>query len=248
MIEMDFSEVLFDLRVTSERIREWREALSTLETVEKQQAYYDAFIFPVLNELDTVIEYRHNRHRDGREIEKLALYAPNFNDLLDKIYSVSPTYLHELVTDAVLCKILKSLTPEQKTIIYQSAVLGYTVAEIAVIKGTSERNIRKTKETALRHIRGQFLPSIMFRYKIQTNEKYRYLFLRGVSTTYWERGFAARLGAEYADYYGEMKFDFVEIIKAYRAQEQRMRDNTARIREAIRRCKERQKTEKVLQN
>jgi len=104
----------------------------------------------------------------------------------------------------------------------------------------------------------------MFRYKIQTKGKYRYLFVRGISTTFEERGFAANLGADYADYYPEYEItektkedtikyaeyynkyvmDFVEITKDYRAQEQRIRDNTARIKDGKRRCKEEKKMKK----
>jgi hypothetical protein len=130
--------------------------------------------------------------------------------------------------------------------------------ELSVISNTTAHNIRKLKRTALEHIRGKYLPVVMFRYKIQTNEKYKWLFARGYSTSFWERLFAATHGEDnkdyypryevdkntkedtlrYIEYYNRHVMDFVEITKDYRAQEQRMRDNTARLKDEKRRYNE----------
>ena len=264
---MDYATALFNLKITAEVLDKWRGDLSELPTIEEQQKYYDTVISPALTKLDKVIDHRHLRHRDGREFEKMVLHDESLDDLAEVVFKKSPDFLHELVSDPVLCCILKRLSPDQKEVIYNNAVMECSVTEISVIKRTSDRNIRKTKEKAIRHIRGQMLPVIMFRYKIQVQEKYRWLFVRGVSTTFKERMFAATIGEDYVDYYDEYEItektkedtvryaeyfrkhvmDFVTITKDYREQAQRMRDNTARLKDAKRRYEEQEEKKKLLQ-
>jgi hypothetical protein len=225
----------------------WREELASKESVEEQDYYYRTVIYPHIQYLEWRIEDRHGRHGDDREFEQMALYDDTLDGLEDAAYRESPDFLHELVTDAALCGILRRLTPDQKEVIYNNAVSGCSVTDISVIKKTTDRNIRKIKNTALRHIRGQYLPVVMFKYKIQTDEKYRWLYVQGISTSHWERLFAATVGADYTDYYDGMAFDFVEITKDYRAWDRRDRDWVANRRDERRRREEILKKKKELQ-
>jgi len=246
----------------------WLRELTAIDDIAEQDTYYRTVIYPHIQYLEWRVNDRHTDKRDGRELEKLKLYDDALDDLTDVVYRTSPGFLHELVTDPTLCRIIKRLTPDQKEVIYNSAVLEFSIQDMSVIKKTTDRNILKTKETALRHIRGQFLPVVMFKHKIQTKEKYRWLFVRGVSTTFEERGFAANIGAEYTDYYPDYVvdektkkdtlryieyynkhvMDFVEITRDYRAQAQRIKDNTARLEDEKRRFKELMEKKKELQN
>ena len=239
----------------------WLRELAAIDDIEKQDTYYRTVIYPHINYFENRVELRHKKHRhvslydedtadtdDNFFYDKNKLeHIPDVVDFDNGIFELSPDLLHELVTDPALCLIIKGLTDEQRSIIYQNAVLDYSTMRISVIKGTTDRNVRKTKDTALRHVRGQYLPVVMFKYKIQTNGKYRWLFVRGVSTSHWERLFAATIGGEYTDYYDGMAFDFVEITKDFRAWDQRDNDWVANWRDEKRRREELAKKQKVLQ-
>jgi hypothetical protein len=222
----------------------WQRELAVLETMEERDDYYRRVIYPHIQYLEKRIEERHRKYKDGTsnvfdEDGNTGIEPPNAqnDDNDDVIHERSHLCLHELVTDPSLCLILKNLTDEQKYILYHSAISDFTIGEIARMKGTTDRNVLKTLDTALRHVRGRYLPVVMLKHKIQTLAKYRWLFERGISTTFWERLFAATLGEEYADYYAEIAFDFVEIIKEYRAQHQRDLDWVAAWNERKRRRK-----------
>jgi hypothetical protein len=258
----------------------WREELSVLLTVEEQDIYYRTVIYPHIKHLEERIEKRHRKYRhrslyviDSTDDDDNAIYdknnianLPDYVDFDNEIFSCSHSSLHELAEDPALCIIIKELTDEQRAIIHQIALLEYSTMKISVIKKTTDRNVRKTKNTALTHIRGQYLPVVMFKYKIQTQKKYHWLFVRGVSTTHWERLFAATIGEEYTDYYSEYEvdekteedtlryieyfnsrvFDFVEITRDYRAQHQRDLDWIANWKDIKRRRKALDKKKKAL--
>ena len=238
---------MFD-QILERNFEKWRNELAAIDDMEKQDEYYRTVIYPHIQYLEWRINDRHDEHGDGREYTKLTLYDESFDDMPDIVYRESADFLHELVTDPVLCRILRRLTPDQKEVIYNNAVLGNSVTDISVTKKTSERNIRKTKEKALRHIRGQYLPIVMFKYKIQTNEEYKWLYEQGVSTIFEERLFAATIGVDYIDYYGRITFDFVEITKDYRAQNQRETDRAAKWENEKLRRKELAEKKKLLKN
>jgi len=218
--------------------------LAKIETTEEQQKYYDTVIYPCIYDLEKTIDHRHNRHKDYNDLSKV----PCKGDFIESVFVKLPDDLHEIISDLpVLCRILKNLKYAQKEVIFYDTYMGHSNKDMAHGSDTSERNIRKSKATALRHIRGQLLPVIMFKYKIQTDEKYRNLVKNGVSTSFRERRFAAIYGEDYADYYDDLAMDFVEITKDYRAQERRMKDNYARWKEQIRLGKALEKERKRLQ-
>lgn len=73
-------------------------------------------------------------------------------EFIDAIYNC-PYEIHELVTDEYISNIMNSLSPEQKEILYYIAVKGYSTSKIACIRGQTNRNIRKVRNSLLKHIR-----------------------------------------------------------------------------------------------
>ena len=73
-------------------------------------------------------------------------------DFLDIIFD-HPETVHELVTDADLSEILKELKPHLKNMLYYLFLRDYSTAEYAESIGQTDRNIRGTRETALKKIR-----------------------------------------------------------------------------------------------
>jgi len=91
----------------------------------------------------------------------------------DIIFSENAEDLPELVEDRMLRYILKKLPQAQKEVFYYRVIKGYTAEEIAELRGTSDRNIRKLYEKALQHIREKYLPVIELKRKFETDDKYR---------------------------------------------------------------------------
>ena len=91
----------------------------------------------------------------------------------DIIFSESAEDLPELVMDRALSYIMKKLPQAQREVFYYRVIKGHTAQEIAEIKGTTDRNIRKLYEKALQRIRGDWLPVIALKRKFETDDKYR---------------------------------------------------------------------------
>ena len=70
---------------------------------------------------------------------------------LDAIYNC-PFEMHELVTAPYLSKIIKELSDEQKELLYYIAIREYSTAKIAQLRGQTDRNIRKVRNTMLKKI------------------------------------------------------------------------------------------------
>ncbi len=85
-------------------------------------------------------------------------------EFIDAIYNC-PYEIHELVADEYLSEILKNLPPEQKEILYYIAVKGYSTSKIACIRGQTDRNIRKVRNTLFKKIRKQ-----MYEYLIDNKQ------------------------------------------------------------------------------
>lgn len=64
-----------------------------------------------------------------------------------------PHELQELVSEPYISKIIGELTAEQKEVLFYYIVKGYSTSRIACIRGQTDRNIRKVKNTALKQIR-----------------------------------------------------------------------------------------------
>jgi hypothetical protein len=78
-------------------------------------------------------------------------------DFLDMIFDC-PYEIHELVTEEYMSKALYDLSDDHKEILYFSAVRLYSSVKIAELRGQSDRNIRKVRNTMLKKIVKKILP------------------------------------------------------------------------------------------
>ncbi len=97
-----------------------------------------------------------------RTLSKSIWWQVRKGDFEDAIYDC-PLEIQELVTEPYMYKILSELSDEHKEILYY-IMKGYSTAQIACIRGQSERNIRKVKNTMLKKIRKEM-------YKYLTSNK-----------------------------------------------------------------------------
>lgn len=81
-------------------------------------------------------------------------------DFIDAIFNC-PYDIHELVTEDYLCKILRELNEDHKELLFLCAVRLFSSTKIAVIRGQSDRNIRKVRATMLNKIRKKLLTALM---------------------------------------------------------------------------------------
>ena len=80
-------------------------------------------------------------------------------DFIDSIF-YCPYDIHELVTDADMSVILRELNEDHKFLLFLSALWQYSSVKIAAIRGQSDRNIRKVRNTMLKKIRKKLLPAL----------------------------------------------------------------------------------------
>ena len=80
-------------------------------------------------------------------------------DFIDSIF-YCPYDIHELVTDADMSVILRELNEDHKFLLFLSALRQYSSVKIAAIRGQSDRNIRKVRNTMLKKIRKKLLAAL----------------------------------------------------------------------------------------
>ena len=80
-------------------------------------------------------------------------------DFIDTIF-YCPYDIHELVTDVDMSVILRELNEDHKFLLFLSALRQYSSAKIAAIRGQSDRNIRKVRNTMLKKIRKKLLAAL----------------------------------------------------------------------------------------
>lgn len=94
------------------------------------------------NAVEDGIHYPRNlNHFIWRQIQK--------GEFLDAIYNC-PYEIHELVTEPYLSSVLYDLKIEYKELLYYIAIRQYSSSKIASLKGQSDRNIRKVRNTMLK--------------------------------------------------------------------------------------------------
>ena len=106
-----------------------------------------------------------NDHLDGMDITSQgrdsngflpstskALRISTDEDYLDLIFSERPEDLHELVSDEAMIAAVKKLTPRQKEALHCFLTPKTKTADVALILGTSDRNILKLLATAKKNI------------------------------------------------------------------------------------------------
>lgn len=64
-----------------------------------------------------------------------------------------PHELQDLITEPYIAEIVGELTAEQKEVLFYYIVKGYSTSKITCIRGQTDRNIRKVRNTALKQIR-----------------------------------------------------------------------------------------------
>ena len=88
-------------------------------------------------------------------------------DFIDTIF-YCPYDIHELVTDADMSVILRELNEDHKFLLFLSALRQYSSVKIAAIRGQSDRNIRKVRNTMLKKIRKKLL--VVLTEKVQAQQ------------------------------------------------------------------------------
>lgn len=81
-------------------------------------------------------------------------------DFIDAIFNC-PYDIHELVTEEYLSLILRELNDEHKELLFLCAVRLFSSTKIAAIRGQSDRNIRKVRNTMLKKIRKKLLAALI---------------------------------------------------------------------------------------
>ena len=81
-------------------------------------------------------------------------------DFIDSIF-YCPYEIHELVTDGDMCNILRELNEDQKFLLFLWALRQYSSARIADIRGQTDRNIRKVRNTMMKKIRKKLLAALI---------------------------------------------------------------------------------------
>lgn len=104
-------------------------------------AFADALCFP--DSLNSVIE---------KQIRK--------GDFIDAIF-YCPYDIHQLVTEEYLSEILRELSEDHKLLLFLCAIRQLSSVKIAEIKGQSDRNIRKVRNTMLKRIRKKLLTALI---------------------------------------------------------------------------------------
>lgn len=72
-----------------------------------------------------------------------------------------PHELQDLISEPYISEIIGELTAEQKEVLFYYIVKGYGTSKIACIRGQTDRNIRKVKNTALKQIRKKIYNYLM---------------------------------------------------------------------------------------
>lgn len=147
-----------------------QEALAHLESAARTSSDFENII-AWWNKLDANRERRERYHEVSRSGDDIPLdygaveyglcYPDTLNgvlekqmrkgDFLDVIFNC-PYEIHELVTEDYLSKILWELSEDHKEILFFSAVRLYSSQRIADLRGQTDRNIRKVRNTLLRKI------------------------------------------------------------------------------------------------
>lgn len=155
-----------------------QEALARLERAAKTESDFQ-IVTDWWDKLDANRERRERYHevsRSGDDVpldygaaEDGTLFPDTLNgvlakqmrkgDFLDVIFNC-PYEIQELVTEEYLSKILSKLSADHKEVLFLHAVRAYSSQKIGEIRGQSDRNIRKVRNTLFRKIYKKLLPAL----------------------------------------------------------------------------------------
>ena len=162
---------LLKRELRAQALKRLEDSARTLRDYENLVAWYDR--------LDANHERRERYHELSRSGDDVPLdygasanelYFPDYlnhvlekqirkGDFLDAIFNC-PYDIHELVTDDDLCIILLELNEDHKELLYLCAIRLFSSTKIAAIRGQSDRNIRKVRNTMLKRIRKKLLAAL----------------------------------------------------------------------------------------
>ena len=162
---------LLKRELRAQALKRLEDSARTLKDYENLVAWYDR-----LDANRQRKERYHELYRSGDDVpldygasEDALCFPDTLNDVLkrqerkgdfiDTIF-YCPYDIHELVTDADMSVILRELNEDHKFLLFLSALRQYSSAKIAAIRGQSDRNIRKVRNTMLKKIRKKLLAAL----------------------------------------------------------------------------------------
>lgn len=163
---------LLKRELRAQALKRLEDSARTIRDFENLVAWYDR--------LDTNRQRKERYHelfRSGDDVPldygaaEDGLYFPDtLNDVLSKLERKGdfidsifycPYDIHELVTDRDISNILWELSEDSKFLMLLWALRQYSSVRIAAIRGQSDRNIRKVRNTMLKKIRKKLLPALL---------------------------------------------------------------------------------------
>ena len=169
---------LLKRELRAQALKRLEDSARTLRDYENLVAWYDK-----LDANRQRKERYHELYRSGDDVPldygaaEDGLYFPDtLNDVLAKLERKGefidsifycPYDIHELVTDEDMSNILQDLNEDQKFLLFLWALRQYSSPRIAAIKGQSDRNIRKVRNTMLKKIRKKLLEALTKKVKAQ---------------------------------------------------------------------------------
>lgn len=155
----------------AQALKRLEDSARTLKDYENLVAWYDR-----LDANRQRKERYHELYRSGDDVpldygasEDALCFPDTLNDILtrqerkgdfiDTIF-YCPYDIHELVTDTDMSVILRELNEDHKFLLFLSALRQYSSVKIAAIRGQSDRNIRKVRNTMLKKIRKKLLAAL----------------------------------------------------------------------------------------
>ena len=151
----------------AQALKRLEDSARTLKDYENLVAWYDR-----LDANRQRKERYHELYRSGDDVpldygasEDALCFPDTLNDVLKRQerkgdFIDSIFYIHELVTDADMSVILRELNEDHKFLLFLSALRQYSSVKIAAIRGQSDRNIRKVRNTMLKKIRKKLLAAL----------------------------------------------------------------------------------------
>ena len=155
----------------AQALKRLEDSARTLKDYENLVAWYDR-----LDANRQRKERYHELYRSGDDVsldygaaEDALCFPDTLNDVLarlerkgDFIDSIfyCPYDIHELVTDEDMSIILRELSEDHKFLLFLWALRQYSSVKIAAIRGQSDRNIRKVRNTMLKKIRKKLLAAL----------------------------------------------------------------------------------------
>lgn len=162
---------LLKRELRAQALKRLEDSARTLKDYENLVAWYDR-----LDANRQRKERYHELYRSGDDVpldygasEDALCFPDTLNDVLtrqerkgdfiDTIF-YCPYDIHEIVTDADMSVILRELNEYHKFLLFLSALRQYSSVKIAAIRGQSDRNIRKVRNTMLKKIRKKLLAAL----------------------------------------------------------------------------------------